>query len=128
MTKSLYTGLNAYEYLRKFITEACMLSEDEDNILKEIENGKKNELKIKNKEKVLKKIVKKVLTFERLMKDYEMQEETLTTREQDILNCLLEGNNYQETSEILQISIATAKTHVNRIFQKKGLILYNNFW
>jgi Response regulator containing a CheY-like receiver domain and an HTH DNA-binding domain len=42
----------------------------------------------------------------------------LTSREQDILNYLLEDKNNQEISDLLFISIGTVKTHVHNIYQK----------
>lgn len=46
--------------------------------------------------------------------------ETLTVREMEILNLLLDGLNYQQIAEKLIISITTVKTYVNNIFSKRN--------
>ena len=43
----------------------------------------------------------------------------LTNREQEVLNCLMDGLNYKETAKKLGISYSTAKSFAVFIFQKK---------
>ena len=45
----------------------------------------------------------------------------LTKREQEILDCLLDGLSYKQTAEKLCIVLTTLYTHRNNIFQKKGV-------
>lgn len=42
----------------------------------------------------------------------------LTSREEEVLDLLTQGNNYKDVANILFISETTVKTHVNNIFQK----------
>lgn len=49
------------------------------------------------------------------------KEYQLTAREQEILTLLLENKNNQEISDVLSISVGTAKTHTHNIFQKIGI-------
>jgi len=44
----------------------------------------------------------------------------LTERETDVLRLLLEGEQYTSIADILCISLATVKTHVNHIYKKTG--------
>lgn len=45
----------------------------------------------------------------------------LTKREQEVLDCLMDGLSYTETAEKLVLSIKTIKTHVISIFRKKDI-------
>jgi len=47
--------------------------------------------------------------------------EALTSRQQEILALLSEGNNDQEIGKILNIEEATVRSHVHRILQKLGV-------
>ncbi len=42
----------------------------------------------------------------------------LSTREQDVLRCLVEGLEYKQIGERLFISPATVRTHIANIYQK----------
>lgn len=44
--------------------------------------------------------------------------DTLTAREQSILDCLATGLTYQHTADKLDISIGTIRTHIRRIYEK----------
>ncbi len=43
---------------------------------------------------------------------------TLTSREKDVFNLLVQGYSYKQAAEHLNITLITLKTHVNAIFQK----------
>ena len=43
----------------------------------------------------------------------------LTKREQEVLDCLMDGLDYKETAKKLGITITTLYSHRNNIFQKK---------
>lgn len=43
---------------------------------------------------------------------------TLTSRERDVFNLLVQGYSYKQAAEHLNIALTTLKTHVNAIFQK----------
>jgi DNA-binding NarL/FixJ family response regulator len=45
-------------------------------------------------------------------------ESTLTAREIEILNAISRGFSYQETAELLAISVQTVHTHLKRIYRK----------
>ena len=44
--------------------------------------------------------------------------ESLSPREQDVLDALSKGYSYKETAELLGISYSTVHTHIERIYQK----------
>jgi DNA-binding NarL/FixJ family response regulator len=46
---------------------------------------------------------------------------TLTTREQEILGCLFEGQTDKEIASTLGIGTATVHTHMHRLFEKLGV-------
>lgn len=46
----------------------------------------------------------------------------LSTREHDVLVCLVEGLEYKEIADKLFISPATARTHIANIYQKLHII------
>lgn len=56
----------------------------------------------------------------KLKKDF-CAEYSLTSRESEILELLLQDNHNQEICEILHISIGTVKTHVHNIYNKVGV-------
>lgn len=45
----------------------------------------------------------------------------LTKREQEVLDCLMDGLDYKETAKKLYVVLTTVYTHRNNIFQKKGV-------
>ena len=45
----------------------------------------------------------------------------LTRREQEVLDCLMDGLDYKETAKKLSITITTLYSHRNNIFQKKDV-------
>ena len=45
----------------------------------------------------------------------------LTNREQEVLECLMDGLDYKGTAKELCITLATLNTHKDNIFQKKGV-------
>ena len=47
-----------------------------------------------------------------------MQIETLTPTELEVYNCVINGNAYEEITEILHIQMVTVKTHMNSILKK----------
>lgn len=47
-----------------------------------------------------------------------LKEYGLTNREREVIICLFDGSTYQETADNLNISLATAKTHINNIYKK----------
>ncbi len=51
-----------------------------------------------------------------------------TTREQDILNKILQDKNNQEISDELYISIGTVKSHIHNIFQKLDITKRNQIF
>lgn len=53
------------------------------------------------------------------MKGPGIHTDKLTKREQEVLDCLMDGLSYTETAEKLVLSIKTIKTHVISIFRKK---------
>ena len=44
--------------------------------------------------------------------------ETLTPTELEVYNCVINGNAYEEITEILHIQMVTVKTHMNSILKK----------
>ena len=44
--------------------------------------------------------------------------ESLSPREQAVLDALSKGYSYKETAELLDISYSTVHTHIERIYQK----------
>lgn len=55
------------------------------------------------------------------MKGPGIHTDKLTKREQEVLDCLMDGLSYTETAEKLVLSIKTIKTHVISIFRKKDI-------
>lgn len=55
----------------------------------------------------------KNLLNERALENYR-----ITKREREVIGCLYNGKTYQETSDTLNISLATVKTHINNIYKK----------
>ena len=47
--------------------------------------------------------------------------ETLSQREWEIVNLMLENKTNKEVAELLNIEVSTVKTHVNNIFSKVGI-------
>ena len=45
----------------------------------------------------------------------------LTPREQEVLDCLMDGLDYKETAKKLCVVLTTLYTHRNNIFQKRGV-------
>ena len=56
----------------------------------------------------------------------------LTARERDILQCFVEGKDYQNTASQLQLAVGTVKSHMHNIFKKTGTKssteLLERFW
>jgi DNA-binding NarL/FixJ family response regulator len=46
------------------------------------------------------------------------QTESLSPREQDVLNALAKGYSYKETADLLNVSYSTVHTHIERIYHK----------
>ena len=44
----------------------------------------------------------------------------LTSREREVLMCLVEGNDYQNTASKLHLALGTVKSHMHNIFKKTG--------
>ena len=53
------------------------------------------------------------------MTGHQKYTDELTKREQEVLDCLMDGLNYKETAKKLGISYSTAKSFTVFIFQKK---------
>ena len=138
-------GAVAVQHLQDFITKHLKYSTNEyqevkkqtkkidTSIVKQEKEQKTEEIKLKNEAKktrsykvkgqislknILSKQEKKCL--EMAVNDNETFE-PLTATEQRVFDLLIDGKSYIETSEEMDISITTVKTHVNAIFQKKNL-------
>lgn len=104
--------LGAGDYMKKFIREATQLTPEEELIYQQRKKEYKKELK----------------KYEKLTEDSYVGfgrsiyiKETTTERENKIIELLCTGYNYKEISEIEKVSLSTIKTHINNIFQKKGV-------
>lgn len=92
-------------YIRAYIIEG----EDLLNVIKVLREDK--EIKLTDKEK---KFIQKIIDIEE--KDY--KNEILSDRENEVLRVLAEGHSNKEIGEILNISLATVKTHIINIYSK----------
>lgn len=63
-------------------------------------------------------VAKRVLGFFSNPQQPENQPSKLTKREKEIVDCLVEGMNYQSIAEKLQISIETIRSHIKVIYPK----------
>lgn len=63
-------------------------------------------------------IARKVVAHFHRLKEAPGEMSQLTKRENEILGCLAKGFLYKEIAEYLQISYATVRTHIERIYQK----------
>lgn len=96
-----------YKYLKDFINDSTVLTGEELETLELIEKQFRKK-KEKNKMVEVLKIPKK-----------ERKTTELTPTEQKIFDALMDGLNYKETAELLNLAQTTIKTHVNSIFQKR---------
>lgn len=62
-------------------------------------------------------MTKKLLNFHQQRKQYD-EDNSLTEREKEVLNCLVEGLSNKEIADRLFISDKTVKIHVSKIFKK----------
>ena len=63
-------------------------------------------------------MTKKFLNFNQLASFNEKSKSTLTEREMEVLNCLVQGMNNKDIAQALFISDKTVKIHVSKIFKK----------
>jgi LuxR family maltose regulon positive regulatory protein len=63
----------------------------------------------------------KTSTNELVMTTLHLLREPLSERENEVLNLVLNGRSAKEISEILMVSINTAKTHIKNIYRKFGV-------
>ena len=95
----------AYKYLKDFINDSTMLTDEELETLELIEKRCRIEKEIM------------VEVFKIPKKDIKTTE--LTPTEQRVFDALVGGLSYKETAELLNLAQITIKTHVNSIFQKR---------
>jgi DNA-binding NarL/FixJ family response regulator len=132
-----YVSGAAYQHLRNFITEGLHLDPSE---LKAYHNALSNQQKIqiKNKKKILlneetdnyfcefgklkRKIYKELDIEQKELKTLKKYiNDGLTDTETKVVQLLKQGFSYRECAQKLFISETTVKTHVNVIFQKRGV-------
>jgi len=104
--------LGAGDYMRKFIREATQLTPEEEMIFRKLRN--EYEKKLKKYEKLTED---SYVGFKRSI----YVRETMTERENKIIELLCSGYNYKDVAKIECISLSTVKTHIYNIFQKKGV-------
>ncbi len=63
-------------------------------------------------------IARKVLEFFLIPKKTTSKEDTLSERELDILQCLVNGDSYKMIAENCFISMGTVRSHINNIYKK----------
>lgn len=63
-------------------------------------------------------IAKKVLMKFQRQKNYDAPDYNLTSREKDILHCIINGKNHQSIASDLKISYDTVRTHIKSIYSK----------
>ena len=104
--------LGAGDYMKKFIREATQLTPEEEMIFQKRKNQYKKELK----------------KYEKLTEDSYVGfvrsiyvQEAITEKENRIIELLCTGYNYKEIADMEFVSLATIKTHIHNIFQKKGV-------
>ncbi|HIS88906.1 TPA: hypothetical protein IAA87_05755 [Candidatus Avigastranaerophilus faecigallinarum] len=104
--------LGAGDYMKKFIREATQLTPEEEKFFQERKKQYMKELK----------------KYEKLTEDSYVGfgrsiyiSEKTSDRENKIIELLCIGYNYKEISQMENVTLSTVKTHVNHIFQKKGV-------
>ncbi|PJI08469.1 MULTISPECIES: LuxR C-terminal-related transcriptional regulator [Clostridium] len=95
------------EYLRVYVIEGKPLL----NLIKKLKNDKNIELTSKEKE-----FIQKIIDIEE--PNETKKDELLSEREKEVLSVLCEGHSNKEIGEILNISLATVKTHILNIYSK----------
>ncbi|MFL0250333.1 LuxR C-terminal-related transcriptional regulator [Clostridium neuense] len=98
-------------YLTVYIIEGKPLLQ----LIKKLKNDKDIELTNKEKE-----FVQKIIDIEEPRKANK-EDELLSEREKEVLKVLCEGHSNKEICEILNISLATVKTHLINIYSKLGV-------
>lgn len=128
----------AYQHLRNFITEGLHLDPNELKAYhKALSNQQKIQTKIKKKVLLNEETDNYFCEFSKLKRkiykelDIEQKElntfkklyinEGLTNKETKVVQLLKQGFSYRECAQKLFISETTVKTHVNVIFQKRGV-------
>lgn len=107
-----------FNYIRLFADEGLVVYD----ILNMYSKDKEINKKIK-KSKYLKNIIDESKKYgEMYPNKYKLQckYEDLTKKELEILKLIVQGNDNHEICEILSISMATVKTHINHIYSKLG--------
>lgn len=95
------------EYLRVYVIEGKPLL----YLIEKLKNDKDIELTSKEKE-----FIQKIIDIEE--PDKTKKDELLSEREKEVLSVLCEGHSNKEIGEILNISLATVKTHMINIYSK----------
>lgn len=133
-----YVSCAALEHLQNFIIEGLRLSPEE---MQNYKNAMQKHKKVKKviKEQIVKRketnnyfgefrdlerqIYKELDIEQKEMKNFKhlCVMEELTNSEAKIVEYLKQGYSYNECAKKLFVSITTLKTHVNNIFQKKGV-------
>lgn len=128
----------AYQHLRNFITEGLHLDSNELKAYhRALSNQQKIQTKIKKKvllneetdnyfhefSKLKRKIYKELDIEQKELKTFKKLyiNEGLTDKETNVVQLLKQGFSYRECAQKLFISETTVKTHVNAIFQKRGV-------
>lgn len=104
-----------FNYIRLFADEGIIvykiLKENEKELLKNKNINKKFYCKIKEQAKEYGELYNNKYNINK-------KEKELTKKEKEIIELIKEGKSNKEISEILNVSIATVKTHINHIYAK----------
>jgi len=103
--------LNAYAYLRKFISEATIMTDKEEEIYKQI--VQKFNFLVKSPVSKAQRDARTVESF------FGPASEALTATEARILKYLCAGYSYQDCEKIFKIKPCTLRTHVHNLYLKK---------
>lgn len=121
-----FPGLNSVQQLYKHIDEPLPMIETLDPEVSQSVNEVIQKATAKNPKQRFKDPLVMAATFRHAAKqnrNYQTTDlvETLTRREQEILQLIIAGNTNQQIAQTLYLELSTVKWHVNRIYKKIGV-------